>query len=320
MVYHKQMNLANAASRMVNECLGVKKGEKVLVITDKNKRVLANAILLEAKKVTDSKLIEIEVSVVSGTEPSKEIAEEMKKYDVIIIPTTKSLTHTNAVKIACEKGARVVTMPDVTEEIMERTIDIDYKANALKTNKLKDILDKGKEVKIITEAGTHLTLSIEGREAESGTGMLSKKGSMGNLPAGEAYIAPLEGTTNGTLVLDASMVGIGKLKNKIIIKIKKGFAVEFEGSKEAETLRKILEDVKDKNAFNIAELGIGTNPKATITGNVLEDEKVKGTAHIAFGKNSSFGGKIDVPIHVDGVFRNPTIFVDGKKIIDKGEF
>ena len=101
--------------------------------------------------------------------------------------------------------------------------------------------------------------------------------------------------------------------------VKDGYATNIIGNRQAKELKQTLDNINNKNAFNIAELGIGTNPKAIITGNILEDEKVLGTAHIAFGKNSSFGGKVDVPIHIDGVFNKPTIYVDKKLIIDDGK-
>ena len=100
--------------------------------------------------------------------------------------------------------------------------------------------------------------------------------------------------------------------------VKKGFVVDIQGGEEALELKKMLENFNNKKVYNIAELGIGTNDKAIISGNVLEDEKVLGTAHIAVGNNTAYGGKCNAPCHLDGVFRNPTIFADDKKIMEKG--
>jgi leucyl aminopeptidase (aminopeptidase T) len=76
-----------------------------------------------------------------------------------------------------------------------------------------------------------------------------------------------------------------------------------------------------KNARNIGEFGIGTNPKAILSGNILEDEKVRGTCHVAFGTSTSYpGGKVTADIHWDGIVIQPTIWFDGDKIMDGGEF
>ena len=148
-------------------------------------------------------------------------------------------------------------------------------------------------------------------------GFTQKKSSFGNLPAGEIFIAPLEGKTNGKIICDASVGGLGKVDKNIEIKIENGFISKIAGGIIAKNFQFLL---KNKLYKNVAELGIGTNPKAKITGEVLEDEKVMGTCHIAFGNNKHFGGKVDVPFHVDFVIRKPTIYADGILIIKDGKF
>lgn len=304
-------SLEQAADIIIKKCLNIKKQEKVLIITDKNLKDIG----LILQKAANADLVEIPVGKVHGEEPPKQIAEQMLNYNVIIMPTTMSLTHTNAVKNAVKK-ARAVTLPGITKEILERSIDVNYNVMEKQTIKLKQILDNGKNVHITTKEGTDIKFSIENRKATAGTGLI--KNSVGNLPAGEAYIAPLENTANGKFVIDGSVLNF-KIKNPITVVVKNGFAVKITGKHEAEKLKQTLESIKDKNAFNIAELGIGTNEKAVVTGNILEDEKAKQTCHIALGKNSSFGGKIDVPIHIDCIILKPTIFIDGKIIIKDGK-
>jgi leucyl aminopeptidase (aminopeptidase T) len=242
----------------------------------------------------------------------------MLNYDVEILVTTKSLSHTAARKNASKSGARITTLPGITIETMKRAIDVDYDKLKEMTSKISGILDKGNNVKITTEAGTDMNFSIKGREGQGDdAGIYDKKGSFGNLPSGEAFLAPVEKTCNGTYVVDASFGGIGKLNSPIKITVKNGYAVDFFGE-DAEKLKEILEKF-GKEAGNIAEFGIGTNTNAIITGNILEDEKVFGTCHIALGNNSGFGGKVDVPIHLDGIIKNPIIYVDNKKIMDDGK-
>ncbi|MEK6875868.1 MAG: aminopeptidase [Nanoarchaeota archaeon] len=304
---------------ILKKCLGLKKNESFLVVTDNKLLALGKEFLEAAKKITSkTRLIKILIPKVHGTEPSNEIAKEMLNYDAEILITTNSLSHTNARINACKKGARIVTMPGITKEILERTIDIDYNKLTKVHKKLGDIIDEGKKVKITTKLGTNLKFSIKGRKAFGrDSGLFTKKGSFGNLPTGEIFVAPVERTANGIYVVDASFAGIGKLKSPIKIYVKNGHAVKIEGKK-ADALTKLL-DSSGKEARNIAEFGIGTNEKAKITGNILEDEKVIGTCHIALGNNVGFGGKTSVQLHLDGIIKNPTIFVDGNKILDKGK-
>ncbi|MEK6868679.1 MAG: aminopeptidase [Nanoarchaeota archaeon] len=305
---------------VLKKCIGLKNDEKILIVTDSKLKGLAKIFLEEAKKITKGvKLIEIPIPKVHGTEPSNKVAKEMLDYDAELIITTKSLSHTNARINACKKGARIVTMPGITKEILERTIDIDYGKLMKVHEKLGNIIDKGKEVKITTKLGTNLTFSIEGRKAFGrDSGLFRRKSAFGNLPTGEIFVAPIEGTADGTYIVDASFAGIGKLKSPIKIYVKNGYAVKIDGEK-ADVLTELL-DSAGKEARNIAEFGIGTNENAKITGNILEDEKVIGTCHIALGNNVGFGGKTSIQLHLDGIIKNPTIFVDENKILDKGKF
>jgi len=310
-------SLQKAANTALKVYMGLKKGEKVLIIYDNNKKKIANSIFKEAKKLTNNtKLLKIPAPKISGEEPIKNVAKEMLKYDVIFLVTSKSLTHTKARRNACKKGARIASMPNITESMFRRTITPNYKRMEKITKKLGTILTQGKRVKIITKAGTNLTMDINKKRASRYI-IMKKKGKCHNLPSGESSLGPLEGTTNGIFVVDASF--IEKVDKPIRVTVNEGYATKIEGGKTARKLKKVLKSINDKNAYAIAELGIGTNDKAKITGNILEDEKVLGTAHIALGNNKSFHGKIDVPIHLDGIFKKPTIWVDNKKIMNNGK-
>jgi len=315
------MPLEKPISIIIKKCFGYKKNESILIITDSNMLYLANKFLKVIKKITNkAKLIETPIAQRSGQEPPKNIAEAMKQNNILILLTTKSLSHTKARINAAKKGARIASMPSVREETIERAIDINYKRLAKETNKLKKILDNGKIVKVMTKKGTDITFTIKGRKGHGfKPDILTKKSSWANLPDGEAFIAPIEGTANGIYIVDKSQAGIGKLIKPLKFYVKDGFVEKIEG-KEAKKLLRIIKSAKNKKAFNIAEFGIGTNPKARLCGSVLEDEKVKGTCHIAIGNNFGFGGKVNVPLHLDGVFSKPTVFVDNKKIIDNGKF
>ena len=178
---------------------------------------------------------------------------------------------------------------------------------------------KGKEIRITAPAGTDISFSIKGRKAISSKGLFHQKGESGNLPTGETFLAPVEGTSNGVFVVDGSMAGLGLIKNaNIKIEVEKGFATRITGGNAANKLTKMLDSV-GKDARNIAEFGIGTNDSVKLSGILLEDEKVLGTVHIALGNNVSMGGKVNVPIHLDGVIKEPTVYLDGKEIMKLGK-
>jgi leucyl aminopeptidase (aminopeptidase T) len=313
--------LDNAALIAVRDCMGVKEGESVLVITDVNKRNIGYAIWEAAKNLsTEAMLLEIKPRSTNGEEPPSSIAELMGNVNVCLCPTTKSLTHTNARRNASAKGARISTLPGITEDMMTRCLNADYNRIAELSNKLKEILDPAKIIRVTSKNGTDITMPKEGRVAKADTGIVHNPGEMSNLPAGETFLAPLEGQSNGVVVVDGSMAGVGILKNtKIKIIVKDGYATEVTGGKEAEALVKLFEP-HGLPARNVAEFGIGTNYKAKLTGEILEDEKVMGTIHIAFGDNMSMGGVVNVPSHLDGLVKNPTVEVDGQIIMKDGKF
>jgi len=313
------MTLNKAAEIILKDCMNVKEGEKVLIIIDKNKLNIGEAILKKSKEITESLLLEIPMLDFNGQEPDKETADMMKDYDVIIIATTKSLSHTEARKQACNAGARIASMPNITEEMMERALTVNHKNMTETTEKINNVLMGKKKVRVTTEKGTDITMVMDERFKFTDQGMYHKKGDWGNLPAGEAGGAPVEGTTNGILIIDGSFPNLGKLEEPITFIIEKGKVIEIKGGKDADKVRVLLESFKDPAVYNIAELGIGTNEKAIITGNVLEDEKVLGTAHIAVGNNTAYGGTVDAPCHLDGVFLKPTIYIEENKIMEHGK-
>ncbi len=303
---------------ILKTCLGIKKNEIVLIVTDDSKLDVA-AELEEAAKHLSKEVLLIKMKPRShhAEEPPTAVAEAMKSSDVVIAPTTMSLTHTDARKKACEAGARVATMPGITREMLrEGALLADYSAVKKRTDKIARLLTKASEIKIKTYLGSDFSASLKGRKGIADSGIFTKKGTFGNLPAGEAFIAPVEGSSSGTLIFDGSFSSIGMLKEPLRLQIEKGKVAGCEGGN-ADKMMQMLK--KYKNASNIAEIGIGTNEKARLIGNVLEDEKVFGTAHVALGDNHTFGGKTRAEIHLDGIIKKPNVWLDGRQIMREGE-
>jgi leucyl aminopeptidase (aminopeptidase T) len=311
--------LKNAARIAVNNCMGVKKGERVLVITDEPLRKIGLAIWEAAREVSsEAMLLEITSRKSNGEEPPHPVEEFMKKFDVILIPTSRSMTHTKARRDACENGARIATLPGILEDTMKRTLSADYHKISERSKRLADALQGAKTVKVTTPFGTDITMSVETRKWEIDDGLYLNPGNFGNLPAGEVYIAPLEEKANGVIVVDGAMAGVGIMKKPLRLVVKDGYATDITGDEKAERLKKMIEPF-GKPATNLAELGIGTNDKAIICGSVLEDEKVLGTVHMAIGDNKSMGGTVSVQSHLDGILSKPTLQIDGKLIMEDGK-
>jgi len=310
--------LMNSAKIAVHNCMGVKKGENVLVITDEPLRKIGQALWKAAKEIAgEAMLLEIIPRSSNGEEPPLAVAEFMKRFDVILIPTSKSMTHTQARREACNAGARIATLPGITEDSMKRTLSADYNVIAERSQKLMKIISGKKIARVKTLSGTDINMSIEGRTWNTDTGLYHQPGSYGNLPAGEVFIAPIEGTANGIIMVDGAMAGVGVVKKPIKLVVRDGYATEITGDTSARDLEKSIEKF-GKPGRNIAELGIGTNDKAKIIGMVLEDEKVLGTVHMAIGDNKSMGGEVSVQSHLDGILLKPTLEIDGQVIMEEG--
>lgn len=301
-------------SQILRNSLAIKRGEKVLVLTDKPELANAKRFFLAAKKLSqNAELLIKPVGSHSGEEPSQQIAERMKKFDVIIAVTTHSLTHTKARIRASGKGARIASLPGFQEKMMSALQADPYELRRA-GEKIKKILIKTKTVHVTTPSGTDISFRT-GKHIEIDDGLLRKKGAAGNLPAGEAYFAPLEGTANGTVVIDSMRNCRAYAKSGTRVLVRNGKAVDVSDKKSL--LAKYIFSIK--NADNIAEFGIGTNKKAKVICRILQDEKAAGTCHIAFGNSAAIGGKVYSKIHVDAILFKPSIFADGRMIMRRGK-
>jgi leucyl aminopeptidase (aminopeptidase T) len=309
--------LAPAIDTVLVDCLGVRSDENLLVLTDPAKRHIAEPLVQRARDLgADALLIEMAERATHGTEPPAPVAAAMLAADVLIAPTTKSVSHTEARRAATERGTRAATMPNVTENMLVRTMSANFDEVRRRSGILAEVLSAGARVRITSAKGTDVSLSIQGREGISDDGDLRMPGSFGNLPAGEGFVAPVEGSASGRIVFDGSIWPIGLLEEPLIVDVVGGYAESFSGAA-ATAFRGIVEPY-GRDAVAVAELGIGTNDAAELTGQVLEDEKILGTIHIAFGDNHSFGGSIRVPSHQDGVVLSPTVTIDDEVVLEDG--
>jgi leucyl aminopeptidase (aminopeptidase T) len=310
--------LLSASTIAIRDCMGARPGETVLVVTDEPLRGIGYALRQAAQDLGhDVILVEMLPRKTNGEEPPALVADLMTKADVVLCPTSRSLTHTDARRAATAAGGRVGTLPGVTEDIMVRCMNADYHRIAERTHRLCALLEQTATIRVQAPAGTDIVLPVAGRSAHASSGLFRERGLWGNLPTGEAYLAPVEGQSKGVVVVDGSMAGVGVTTQPIRIVVEDGYATEITGGAEADRLIALLEP-HGQDGRNVAEFGIGTNDRARLTGVILEDEKVMGTIHIAFGDNKSMGGSVRVASHLDGLVKQPTVWFDDRKIMDAG--
>jgi leucyl aminopeptidase (aminopeptidase T) len=224
--------------------------------------------------------------------------------DVVIAMANNSTSHTRFRHLVNAAGGRFASLPHFDPEMFFTSMAVDWHALAERTARLATEVNRAVGLRLSTPNGTRLSFSMEGRRAEGDDGLLTAPGSFGNLPAGEVYLAPLEGTAEGELVIEYAPTR--RLVSPLRMIVRGGEVVDIVGD---EPYRFWLEEKFGASSLNrnIAELGIGTNDRASRPDNVLEAEKILGTVHVALGDNTGFGGTISTPFHEDFVFYRPTL-------------
>ncbi|KKR03591.1 MAG: hypothetical protein UT30_C0025G0003 [Candidatus Uhrbacteria bacterium GW2011_GWF2_39_13] len=314
-------NLEFSARRAFLDYLKVLTDEKVFLVYDNSTEKIARAFNSAASNLKlNLSMRKIEINGGNGQDPDAETCRLMSLHDVIIAPTFFSLTHCAAVKKARKTGARVATLPGITEDVFVRGLksspeELDRAGEAWMKK-----LAGNHSIRVCSAKGTDISFTVGKALPGNDNGCIFEKGSCQNLPSGEVYMPPDPDSGDGVLVIDGSIATqeMSDGFEPVTIKLRGGSAYSFEG-KRAEDLKKKLQTFGSK-AFVLAEFGIGTNSGVKLSGNLLEDEKVKGTVHFAFGNNTGFGGINEVPVHIDCIVTAPDIFVDGVCCMRKGEW
>lgn len=304
---------------MINRCLEVQKNESVLIIADEPFLDLAQLLFQTTGKRTHHvHLLQLDSQYLQKEYVCQPVAKLMREMNVIIAVTSVSLSHMKARRDASRAGARIITMPGITNDTFARLAEMDYTRISRLSRKLADILTIAKEIHISAPNGTKLFVSATNCKGLADTGIVNLPGLFGNLPAGEASIGPEPGKTEGLWVVDSGMGVTSEDTDHLMLTIQKGRAARIIGGEPAERLRRRLAPYGTA-ARQVAEFAIGTNYAAHINGYPLEDEKVLGTVHIALGNDVSFGGNNDVPVHLDAVVYKATVVIDGRKILENGK-
>ena len=310
-------DLDRAVQTVVRRCLNIQPDEDVVVVVDEPLQDLGEKLRTAAQQSgADAVLTVMSPRATDGSEPPAPVAEALAACDVFIAPASRSLSHTLARKRASEGGARGATMPHVTADMLARLMSIDFDRLRSRSHAIADLLDKGTEAHVTCPRGTDLRLDLRGRQGIADDGDLTARGAFGNLPCGEGFIAPAGG--EGTMYA-RSIAAIGLTRgHPAKLTVENGHLTAATGP-EGEELLGILREHGDAGT-NLAELGVGTNDRATLTGNVLEDEKILGSVHVAFGASIAIGGTVSVPIHLDCVVTEASLEIDGTRVLDEGRF
>jgi leucyl aminopeptidase (aminopeptidase T) len=309
-------DLGPAVDIVNRRCLAIKAGEEVLVVVDPATRAIGEALRDAARHDgADAMLIVMDPRAEDGAEPPQTVAAALERCAVFIAPTTRSLSHTSARKRATDAGARGATMPGVTDEMLARTMAVDFDLMTARSRAVAALLTEGSVAHVGCPRGSHLTLDLSGRSGIADDGDLTAPGSFGNLPCGEGFIAPLGGEGR---IVTSTIASFGRGDEPATLTVHEGSLVSARhglGPALLEGLR-----AHGEPGTNLAELGVGTNERARVTGNVLEDEKILGTVHVAFGASAGIGGTVSVPIHLDVVVEDASLDIDGRPVLDAGRW
>ena len=307
--------LGTAATTAVEQCLALGADESCVVITDDKRRPIGEALYDAAAAVADDTvLLQYPPGDQHGEEPPGAVAAAMADADAFLAPTTKSISHTRARGDACDAGARGATLPGITEEVFVTGLDADYDAIAAHCADVLDQVADADEIRVTTPAGTDIVVEPGTRPWHDDTGIVHDDGDFSNLPAGEVFVAPEN--ANGTYVVDGTMRPHGVLDEgkQLRFEVENGYVTEISDDEIRGQVEAAADEV-GRDAYTLAELGIGTNVGVTdLVGSVLLDEKAAGTVHIAIGDNAGIGGDTDAPLHLDGIIREPTVVADGEVV------
>jgi len=306
------------ALRLLEVCAGATRSDRVLVVLDTTYGYELSRIMMNAANELGLNLavVIMKPRAYPGEEPPSTIVEAMKASNVVICATSMTMFYTEARLSACNAGAKFLSMAGATPSTLASNAMLaDFRKQERLVEMVAKRLTKASHVRIFSDKGTNIELSVAGRHGHAITGLCRKPGDAQGVPDIEAYVAPIENSPHGRLVVDASTSVSGLLKTPITIDFHHGEARRFSGGSQAKRLVTMLKRTKSRNSFRIGELGFGLNPLARFCGSIIEDEAVMGTAHIALGENRQLGGRNKAPIHVDLVLGRPQVELDGKLVL-----
>lgn len=316
--------MMEGAAKVVRECAGVQPGEKVLILTDPERTEVASMVAAAARDSGGDVVVAVITSgQFDGGEPTELVQPAMQAADVFFSILSRSITHSRAVKAALQAGARHLSMTRFEPHHLYRGgIKADFLAQKPVCDEMARRLGEAKVARLTSKAGTDLTLSLEGRRGNSHPCVVREPGRHTSIINIEANIAPVEGTAEGTLVIDGSIPNfdIGPVSEPVIMTVREGRVVDIQGGREARRLAQMLASANDPNVYVIAQLAVGLNPECReFNGSVGNDHGVYGSVHIGIGTSANLGGQNRASLHFDAAMYAPMLELDGEAVLRDGE-
>jgi leucyl aminopeptidase (aminopeptidase T) len=304
------------AEILVRDCARVRSGEVAVVVADQKMVSIAEAVADAALRAGARATVAVAPPRrIDNEEPSPFIAASMVEADVVFLAVSCALAHTRATRSAIEAGARVLSMTAFTERMMrEGGLFADFEVLRPRCLQLAEWLSQAEQLHVSNPSGTDLTFSVRGRMGNAHCCILEEPGFTA-VPNVEANISPVEGTAEGTMVVDGSIpyYGIGVIRDPITCRIRNGFVESISGGDQGRFLKRLLASRNDPCVYNVAQFAVGLNPECgELTGEMLNDEGVAGTVHFGIGTSANLGGRVRASTHFDAILRSPTILLDGQ--------
>lgn len=310
--------MKRVCDQLVAECTAVREGEICLLMKDLETTLLHRSLESAIHRAGGIPVVlSLPADIYRAATRPKWLEATLRSACVVFLCTKEFFPHASRNQ-AAQAGARVLSLGRVTDEMAERSLDVDHLQLSLVTHAVADQLGHASQVHITTDAGTDLHIEIRGQPTFFFDGLARDRGSVSVVPAGVVATLPIPRSSAGRVVLDASIGSVGLLDEPVVLDIRSGKITEISGGRAAETLRRILEQSDDESR-NLCEVGLGTNSKATYVGDMVEDERVRGSAHIGLGANVQLGGTIKSSIHVDAAMRKPSVWLDEELIAADGD-
>ena len=321
----KSVQEMKGASIVVDTCAAVQPGEDVLVVSDWEVANVAERVAGAAKeRDANVTMTLMDPREYDGNEPDETVAAAMMEADVIIMPVHRSITHSTSVAKAKENGARAISMVKFTpEQLVTGGLYADYEGMRPHCEEMARKFTEASEARVTSPQGTDVTVGLEGRDGNAHPGIADEPGEFTALVHIESNIAPVEGTTNGTVVFDGAIpnLDIGVLETPVEMEIEDGAVTSVDGGKEADKIARVWAEHDDPAVYNIAQLAVGMNPECPdFNGWFSNDHGRYGNVHFGIGTSSNLGGTTRAPVHFDAMMAEPTLELDGEVVVKDGEF
>ena len=310
--------------KILEVCCALKAGERVVIVTDFEMGRIAELLAAGVAEMgADPVVVCMSPREVDGAEPPPPVAAAMVEADLVLTPVSRSISHAAATKAALARGARVLALSDFRQEMFyEGGVRADFAAVRATCDRVSRLLTEAREAHLTSAGGTDVRMDLRGRTGNSHSCIVHEPGVFSAFPNIEANISPVEGTSEGVIVIDGSIPNfrLGVMREPVRFEVRRGVIAGMSGGEQAGRLEGLLRGRGNLAVYNIAQLAVGLNPECKeLTGQMTNDHGALGTAHIGIGTSENLGGHTRAGLHMDGILRRPTLRLDGKVVLDDGQ-